>query len=162
MPKKYNKKTKEEISDLDKLDKSNSEENSRNTESMIINPFEVKQEAMSMVKEFKSFVLRGNVIELIVGLTVGVSFTKFINSVVSNILMPFVGMILNDSAFDQLYFNLGKGDYNSLAEAEEAGAPVVKYGQALADLLDLLILALVIYLMLKFVFKYRFEKKATK
>lgn len=110
---------------------------------------EVKKEKKSLVDEFKEFISRGNVIELAVGLTVGTAFTALVNSLVKDIVMPPIGMLINNENFSELYLNLEGTQYANLAAAEAAGAPVVKYGQFLSNLLNFLIIAVVIFAIVK-------------
>lgn len=108
-----------------------------------------KSKKKSLLQEFQEFIARGDVIELAVGLTVGVAFTTLISSLVNNIVMPPIGLILNGESFADLYLNLSGTAYESLAAAEEAGAPVLKYGQFLSDLTNFLIIAIVIFFVIK-------------
>lgn len=106
-------------------------------------------ERKSLLEEFKEFILRGNVIELAVGLTVGTAFTALIKSLVDNVIMPPIGLLLSGEAFAELYVNLSGQTFESLAAAEEAGAPILKYGLFLSDLINFLIIALVIFFLIK-------------
>lgn len=117
-----------------------------------------KIEKKPIWEEFKEFILRGNVIELAVGLTVGAAFTTLVKSLVDNVVMPPIGLLLSGEAFAELYINLSNQSYESLAAAEEAGAPVLKYGQFIGDLLNFVIIALVIFFLIKVV--NRFYRRA--
>lgn len=103
----------------------------------------------SILEEFKEFIARGNVIELAVGLTVGAAFTRLINSLVNDVIMPPIGLVLNNVNFSELYLNLGEESYETLALAESAGAPIIRYGQFITNVIDFLIVAIVIFLVIK-------------
>ncbi|GIV80799.1 MAG: hypothetical protein KatS3mg051_0153 [Anaerolineae bacterium] len=79
-------------------------------------------------EEFKQFAMRGNVIDLAVGIIIGVAFNGVVSSLVNDIIMPPIGYLLNDIDFSNLYINLSGGDYSSLAAAKEAGAATINYG----------------------------------
>lgn len=123
-----------------------------------------EKETKSFSKEFVEFITRGNVVELAIGLTVGVAFTNLVNSLVQNLIMPLVGALLQGDAFADLYIALNGESYQSLADAEEASAPILKYGLVISDILDFFIIAFVIFLVIKFLTRaklYRIEKNAT-
>ncbi len=114
-----------------------------------VSPKEKIQESKSIVEEFKDFISRGNVIDIAVGLTVGTAFTKVANSLVSNIIMPPIGLILGGSAFTDLFVSLDGKLYGTLLEAEAASAPILKYGQFISDLVDFFVIALAIFVVVK-------------
>src|SRR6266849_206258 len=98
-----------------------------------------------MLKEFKEFIMRGNVLDLAVGIIIGAAFGKSITSFVSNILMPPVGLLLGKVDFSSLFINLSGKDYPSVPAAKAAGAPTINYGLFLNTVLDFLIVAFVIF-----------------
>ena len=102
-----------------------------------------------MVKEFREFIAKGNVIDLAVGVIIGAAFGKIVTSLVEDVIMPPIGMILGKVDFSNLYVNLGSQAYPSLAEAKKAGAPVIAYGQFFNSLISFLIVAFVIFLVVK-------------
>lgn len=108
----------------------------------------------SWVNEFKKFALRGNLVDLAVGFTVGAAFTTIAKSLVSDIVMPPVGLLLGRNDFSDLYLLLKAGDaspppYVGLAEAQEAGAVTVNYGVFLNNVLAFLLVALVMFLVIR-------------
>lgn len=111
--------------------------------------------------EFKDFILRGNVVELAVGLTVGAAFTAFVSSLVNNILLPLIGLILSGESFADLYIALDGEEYESLEVAKAASAPLLKYGQFISDTIDLLIIGLVVFLIVRVLVKKREEERVS-
>ena len=110
-----------------------------------------------MWKEFKEFIAKGNVIDLAVGLVIGVAFGKIITSLVEGVIMPPIGMLLGKVDFASLFYVLdgSKGVPASLADAKVKGIPVIAYGQFFNDLIGFLIIALVIFFMVKGVNRIR-------
>ena len=102
-----------------------------------------------MFKEFREFVIRGNVLDLAVGIIIGAAFGKIVSSLVTDIIMPPIGLVLGQVDFSSLYFNLSSRNYSSLAEARSAGAPTINYGLFINSVIDFLIIALVIFLVVK-------------
>jgi len=102
-----------------------------------------------MLKEFKEFTLRGNVIDLAVGVIIGGAFGKIVSSLVNDIIMPPIGMLLNGVNFSNLFFSLDGKNYASLADAQAAGAPTLNYGLFINNTIDFIIVALVIFLMIR-------------
>lgn len=102
-----------------------------------------------MWKEFKTFILRGNVMDLAVAVIIGGAFGKIISSLVNDILMPPIGLLLNGVNFQDLFLALNGEAYASLAAAQAAGAPVLAYGSFIKNVVDFLIIAVVIFLMVK-------------
>jgi large conductance mechanosensitive channel len=102
-----------------------------------------------MLKEFKAFVMRGNVLDLAVAVIIGGAFGKIVTSLVNDILMPPLGYLVGKVDFSNLYLNLSGTTYASLAEAQKAGAPVIRYGQFLNDTTNFLIIAFVIFLIVR-------------
>jgi large conductance mechanosensitive channel len=110
---------------------------------------------MSITQEFKEFVLRGNVVDLAVGVVIGGAFGKIVDSLVKDIVMPPIGLLLGGVDFRQLYINLGSGTYESLEAAEKAGAPLIKYGAFISTAVDFLIIAFAIFVAIKAINKLR-------
>jgi large conductance mechanosensitive channel len=102
-----------------------------------------------MLKEFKDFIMRGNVLDLAVAVIIGAAFGKIITSLVNNVLMPPIGLILGKVDFSNLFINLSGTPYASLAAAQAAGAPTINYGLFLNNVIDFLIVALVIFLLIR-------------
>ncbi len=102
-----------------------------------------------MLKEFKEFALRGNVLDLAIGVIIGGAFGKIVTSLVNDILMPPIGLLLGKVDFSNLYLNLSGGQFSSLTEAENAGAVTIKYGLFLNTLVDFLIVAFVIFMLIR-------------
>jgi len=102
-----------------------------------------------MVKEFKEFVIRGNVLDMAVGIIIGGAFGKIVSSLVDDILMPPIGMLLGRVDFSNLFINLSDQPFASLAEAKTAGAAVIKYGAFINTILNFLIVAFAIFLVIK-------------
>ena len=115
-----------------------------------------------MFKEFKEFVMRGNVIDLAVAVIIGASFGAIITSLVNDIVMPPIGLLLGKADFSNLFINLSGKSYATVAEAKAAGAPTLNYGIFLNTVINFLILAFVIFLVIKQVnrFKHKPEDKA--
>jgi large conductance mechanosensitive channel len=102
-----------------------------------------------MFKEFKEFAMRGNVLDMAVGIVIGAAFGKIVSSFVSDILMPPIGLILGRVDFSNLFINLGEGTYAKLAEARAAGAPTLNYGLFANTVIDFLIVAFAIFLLVR-------------
>lgn len=102
-----------------------------------------------MFKEFKEFALKGNVMDLAVGVIIGAAFGSIVTSLTNDVIMPVAGLLLGQVDFSQLFINLSGGDYATLAAAEAAGAPVLKYGTFINVVLDFIILAFIIFLMVR-------------
>jgi len=117
-----------------------------------------------MLKEFKDFISRGNVIDLAVGVIIGVAFGRIVTSLVEGILMPPIGLLLGKIDFASMFYVLdsSKGVPISLAEAKEKGIPVIAYGAFINDLVNFVIIAFVIFLLIKFVNKVRRKDISTK
>jgi large conductance mechanosensitive channel len=102
-----------------------------------------------MLKEFKEFAMRGNVLDMAVGIIIGAAFGKIITSFVSDVLMPPIGLLLGKVDFSGLFINLSGQTYATLAEAKKAGIATINYGLFLNTVLDFLIVAFVIFLLIK-------------
>lgn len=102
-----------------------------------------------MLKEFREFAMRGNVIDMAVGIVIGVAFGKIVTSLVNDVIMPPIGLLMGKVDFSDLYVNMGSVDYPSLAAATEAGAPVIRYGLFINTVLDFVIVAFAIFLVIR-------------
>jgi large conductance mechanosensitive channel len=111
-----------------------------------------------MLKEFKAFVLRGNVVDLAIGVIIGASFGKIVTSFVNDILMPPIGLILGRVSFADLFINLSDKSYATLAQAKAAGAPTINYGLFINNVIDFLIMAAVIFFVVQQLFT-RLQRK---
>lgn len=113
-----------------------------------------------MLKEFKEFAMRGNVVDLAVGLIIGAAFGKIITSLVSDVIMPPIGLLLGKVDFTSLFIDLSGQSYASLAAAQAAGAPVIKVGVFINTVLDFAIVAFVIFLLVKAMNKLKKKEEA--
>lgn len=104
---------------------------------------------MGMVSEFKEFIARGNVLDLAVAVVIGAAFGRIVTALVDGMVMPLVGMAMGGTDFSQLYVALDGRDYASLAAAQEAAAPVITYGAFLQTIVDFLLVAFVIFLVVR-------------
>lgn len=104
---------------------------------------------MSFLQEFKKFAVRGNVLDMAIGVIIGGAFSKIVSSVVTNIIMPPLSLIIGKVDFSNLFISLDGHTYNSLKEAQAAKSPVISYGIFLNSVLDFLLIALVIFIMIK-------------
>jgi large conductance mechanosensitive channel len=104
---------------------------------------------MSVIKEFKEFAMKGNMLDMAVGIIIGAAFGKVIDSLVKDILMPPLGMLIGGVDFRQLYVNLGTTSYASMQEAEKAGAAIIKYGMFISTMVDFLIVAIALFVAIK-------------
>lgn len=104
-----------------------------------------------MLKEFKEFAMKGNVVDLAVGFIIGAAFGKIVTSLVSDIIMPPIGLILGKADFSSLFLNLSGKSYSSLAEAKAAGAATLNYGIFLNSIVDFLIVAFAVFLLVRVV-----------
>ena len=102
-----------------------------------------------MFKEFKEFIMRGNVLDLAVGIVIGAAFGRIVTSLVSDILMPPIGVLHGKVDFKNLFIDLSGGHYATLDAANKAGAATIKYGLFLNTVVEFLIVAFVIFLVVK-------------
>ncbi len=115
-----------------------------------------------MLREFREFIAKGNVVDLAVGIIIGVAFQRIVDSLVTDIVMPVVGLATGGRDFTNLYIVLSDGlkvpgPYASLAEAKAAGATVIAYGMFVTEIVQFLILAWVVFLMVKAINRMRRE-----
>ncbi len=104
---------------------------------------------MGMISEFKEFAMKGNVMDMAVGIIIGGAFGKIISSLVDDMIMPVVGKLMGGVDFSTLFLNLGDADFSTLAAAQEAGAATLNYGSFIQAALDFLIIAFAIFMMIK-------------
>jgi large conductance mechanosensitive channel len=102
-----------------------------------------------MLKEFKAFAMRGNVMDMAVGIIIGAAFGRIITSLVSDIIMPPIGRVLGHVDFSSLFLNISGTDYPTLAAAKAANAATINYGMFLNTVIDFLIVAFVIFLIVR-------------
>ena len=102
-----------------------------------------------MFKEFKQFAMKGNVVDLAVGVIIGGAFGKIVDSFVKDVVMPIIGRMLGGVDFKHLYLNLGDKVFETLEAAEKAGAPIVKYGAFINSVVDFVIIAFAIFMAIK-------------
>jgi large conductance mechanosensitive channel len=115
-----------------------------------------------MLREFRDFIMRGNIIDLAVAFVIGLAFGRVITSLVNDIIMPPIGLLLNGVDFANLFVALRGGPYPSLAAAKAAGAPTINYGVFLNTIIDFVILAFVIFLIIRQINRTRAAAPATK
>ncbi|MCR5577790.1 MAG: large conductance mechanosensitive channel protein MscL [Prevotella sp.] len=104
---------------------------------------------MGFISEFKEFAMKGNVMDMAVGVIIGGAFGKIVTSLVNDVLMPVISLATGGIDFTDLFVNLGEGNYATLAAAKEAGAAVLAYGQFIQNVIDFIIIAFCIFLMIK-------------
>lgn len=114
-----------------------------------------------MLKEFREFVMRGNVIDMAVGIVIGVAFGKIITSLVDDIIMPPIGLLLGKVDFSNLFVNLSGGSYPSVAAAKAAGAVTINYGMFVNTVISFLIIAFAIFLVIRAINRMRKPEAAT-
>ncbi len=118
---------------------------------------------MSIFTDFKEFALRGNVIDLAVGIIIGAAFNNIVNSVVNDLVMPPLGILLGRTKdLNNYYINLSGKQYNSLAQAQAAGAPTINYGHFINTILNFIILAFVIFLIVRWINSLRHSDTSEK
>jgi large conductance mechanosensitive channel len=113
-----------------------------------------------MFKEFRDFIQRGNVIDLAVAVIIGAAFNAIVKSLVDDIIMPPIGWLFGGVDFTDLYINLSGGTYESLAAAQEAGAATINYGLFINTIINFLIVAFVIFLIIRKINMLKREKAA--
>jgi large conductance mechanosensitive channel len=114
-----------------------------------------------MIKEFKEFAMRGNVMDMAVGIIIGAAFGKIVTSLVNDIIMPPIGLLMGNVDFSNLFINLKMdASYPSVAAAQEAGAPIIKYGLFINTVLDFVIVAFAIFLLIRALNQLRKKQEA--
>ena len=115
---------------------------------------------MSMMSEFKEFALKGNVMDLAVGVIIGAAFGKIVDSMVNDLIMPIVGALFGNTDFSNMFLVLGKvpaGTAMALADLKKAGVPVFAYGSFITIVVNFLILAFIIFMMVKYMNRMKRE-----
>ena len=102
-----------------------------------------------MLKEFKDFIAKGNVMDMAVGIIIGAAFTAIVTSLVGDLINPIIGLITGGINFSDLFVNLGEGEFTALAAAKAAGAPVFAYGSFITAVINFLIIAWVVFMLVK-------------
>jgi large conductance mechanosensitive channel len=115
---------------------------------------------MSFVKEFKEFAMRGNVVDLAVGVVIGAAFGKIVTSLVQDVIMPPLGALMGGVDFKQLFIDLSGQGFATLAEAEKAGVPLIKYGAFIQTIVDFTIIAFAIFVAVKAINKLKRQEEA--
>ena len=113
-----------------------------------------------MLKEFKEFAIRGNVVDMAVGIVIGAAFGKIVTSFVKDIVMPPIGLLLGDVNFSNLFINLSSTSYATLEMAQKAGAATINYGAFINTLIDFVIIAFAIFMVIKQMNKMKKEEPA--
>jgi large conductance mechanosensitive channel len=108
-----------------------------------------------MLKEFKEFALKGNVLDLAVGIIIGAAFGRIVNSLVADILMPPFGLLLGKINFSDLYISLSGTPYASLSAAKEAGAATLNYGMFINEVISFLIISFAIFILIKQINRFK-------
>lgn len=107
-----------------------------------------------MFKEFKEFAMKGNMLELAVGVIIGGAFGKIVTSLVNDIIMPVVGLLVGRVNFSNLFIALGKGNFNTIEEAKSAGIPTINYGLFINNIIDFLVVAFSIFIVIRQINKF--------
>ncbi len=115
---------------------------------------------MSMLSEFKEFAVKGNVVDMAVGIVIGGAFGGIVNSLVNDVIMPPIGLLLGKVDFANLFIDLSGKGFTALSEAKKAGAPVMAYGQFLNTVINFAILAFVIFLLIQGINRLRRQAAA--
>lgn len=102
-----------------------------------------------MFKEFKEFAMRGNVLDMAIGIIIGAAFGKIVSSLVNDVIMPPIGLLLGKIDFTNLFINLSGQSYSSLSAAKAAGAATINYGMFINTVIDFIIVAFVVFLMIR-------------
>lgn len=117
--------------------------------------YELKIRSANMLKEFKKFALRGNMIDLAVGIIVGGAFSGIVNSLVNDIIMPLLSLITKRIDFTNLFISLDGNHYDTLEAAKAAGASTVNYGLFISGVLNFLIMAFVVFMLVRWINKLK-------
>lgn len=114
---------------------------------------------MALIQEFKTFISRGNVIDLAVGIIIGAAFTGIVNSLVKDIIMPPIGALTGGINFSDFFINLSEGSYDTLKEAQNAGAATINYGIFINQVINFLIISLAVFVLVKQVNRFRAKEE---
>lgn len=113
-----------------------------------------------MLKEFKDFAMRGNVVDMAVGIIIGAAFGKIVSSFVNDVIMPPIGLLLGGVDFSAIFINLSGGDYDSLAAAQEAGAATINVGLFINTVIDFIIVAFAIFMVIRQMNRFKKQEEA--
>ena len=116
---------------------------------------------MRILKEFKDFALKGNAMDLAIGVIIGAAFGKIVSSLVEDVLMPFIAIFTGGVSFKELYFATDGKHYESLAKAKEAGANIMSYGNFIQSILDFTIIAFCIFLIVKLIISHKKKEETS-
>jgi len=117
---------------------------------------------MGMVSEFKKFAVKGNAIDMAVGIVIGVAFGKIISSLVKDVIMPPIGLLLGGADFSELFIDLSGKGYATLAAAQEAGAATLNYGMFINTVIEFVIIAFAIFLVIRQINRMKTPAAVTK
>ena len=112
-----------------------------------------------MFKEFKEFAMKGNIVDLAVGVVIGGAFGKIVTSLVNDIVMPIVGILMGKVDFSNRFFALGNGDFATIQEAKNAGVVTINYGLFINNIIDFLIVAFSIFIVIRQINKFSKKKE---
>lgn len=114
---------------------------------------------MSIVKEFKEFAVKGNVMDLAIGVVIGAAFQKIVNSLVNDIIMPPVGALMGAVNFADLFVNLSGTEVTSIADAKTKGVPVLAYGMFINVIIEFIIVAIALFMVVKVMNRLRRQQE---
>jgi large conductance mechanosensitive channel len=114
---------------------------------------------MSIVKEFKEFAVKGNVMDLAIGVVIGASFQKIVNSLVNDIIMPPIGALMGKVSFSNMFINLSGTDVATLEEAKAQGLPTLNYGLFINNIIEFLIVAWALFIIVKLMNRLRRQQE---
>ena len=114
---------------------------------------------MAIMKEFREFAVKGNVMDLAVGMIIGAEFGKIVSSLVSDILMPPIGKLIGGVDFTSLFYSLNGEAYPSLAAAKAAGAPTINYGSFIDNVIKFVIIAFAVFMIVKLMNRLRKQEE---
>lgn len=115
-----------------------------------------------MLREFREFAMRGNVVDMAVGIIIGGAFGKIVSSLVNDVIMPVIGMLLGKVDFSNLFISLSGESYATLADAKAAGAATINYGVFISTVIDFIIIAFAIFVMVKWINQLKAAAETTK
>jgi len=113
-----------------------------------------------MLKEFKDFIAKGNVMDMAVGIIIGAAFTAIVGSLVADLINPIISLFMGGTDFSSMYALLGEGEYASIGEAEEAGAAVFAYGRFIMAIINFIVIAFVVFMLVRAVNKTKKAEEA--
>lgn len=113
-----------------------------------------------MLKEFKDFIAKGNVMDMAVGIIIGAAFTAIVGSLVADLINPIISLFMGGTDFSGMYALLGDGEYATMADAEEAGAAVFAYGRFIMAIINFVVIAFVVFMLVRAVNKTKKAEEA--